>query len=109
LNTGIWESWRHRPERYAATQERRTPDQTLEKVVARFEAAGAHVEFTPLETVAHQVMDGIRTDRFWMMGPPTPADEVVSRKAASILARGEPDYLVDVLGQHAKESEGERP
>jgi hypothetical protein len=43
------------------------------------------------------------------MGPPTPADEVVSRKAASILARGEPDYLVDVLGQHAKESEGERP
>jgi NAD(P)-dependent dehydrogenase (short-subunit alcohol dehydrogenase family) len=109
LNTGIWESWRHRPERYAATQERRTPDQTLEKVVARFEAAGAHVEFTPLETVAHQVMDGIRTDRFWMMGPPTPADEVVSRKAASILARGEPDYLVDVLGQHAKESEGARP
>ena len=51
LNTGIWESWRHRPERYAATQERQTPDQTLAKVVARFEAAGAHVEFTPLETL----------------------------------------------------------
>ena len=27
---------------------------------------------------------------------------VVSSKAASILARGEPDYLVDVLGQHAE-------
>jgi NAD(P)-dependent dehydrogenase (short-subunit alcohol dehydrogenase family) len=111
LDTGIWESWRHRPKRYAATQKRRTPDQTLEKVVARFEAAGARVEFTPLETVADQVVDGIRADRFWMMGPPTPADNVVSRKAASILARGEPDYLVDILAQHAEntpESEGEK-
>ena len=109
LNTGIWESWRHRPERYAATQERRRPDLTLAKVVARFEAAGAHVEFTPLETVADQVVDGIRADRFWMMGPPTPADQVVSSKAASIRARGEPNYLVDVLGQHAEnapETEG---
>lgn len=111
LNTGIWESWRHRPERYAATQERRTPEATLAKVVARFEAAGAHVEFAPLETVADQVVDGIRADRFWMMGPPTPADEVVSSKAASILNRGAPDYLVDVLGRHAgsdSETEGEK-
>jgi len=112
LNTGIWESWRHRPESYAATQERRTPEATLAKVVARFEAAGAHVEFTPLETVADLVVDGIRADRFWMMGPPTPADQVVSKKAASILARGEPDYLVDVLGRHAEnslETEGGKP
>lgn len=35
------------------------------------------------------------------MGPPTAADEVVSRKAASIIARANPDYLVDVLSQHA--------
>jgi hypothetical protein len=44
-----------------------------------------------------------------MMGPPAPSDQVVSKKAASILARGEPDYLVDVLGKHAEnaaESEG---
>jgi NAD(P)-dependent dehydrogenase (short-subunit alcohol dehydrogenase family) len=101
LNTGIWESWRHRPQRYAATQQRRTPETTLAGVVDRFEAAGAHVEFTPLETVAEQVIDGIAADRFWMMGPPTPADQVVSAKAASILGRGEPDYPVDVLGQHA--------
>jgi len=101
LNTGIWESWRHRPKRYAATQERRTPEQTLAKVVARFESAGGHVEFTPLDTVAEQVVEGIRADSFWMMGPPTPAEEVVSRKAASILTRGAPDYLVDVLGKHS--------
>lgn len=102
LNTGIWESWRHRPQRYAATQQRRTSETTLAGVVARFEAAGAHVDFTPLDRVADQVIDGIRDDRFWMMGPPTPTDQVVTSKAASILARGEPDYLVDVLGQHAE-------
>ncbi|WP_375485342.1 SDR family NAD(P)-dependent oxidoreductase [uncultured Mycobacterium sp.] len=102
LNTGIWESWRHRPQRYAATQQRRTPEHTLADVVARFEAAGARVEFTPLETVAEQVVEGIRADCFWMMGPPTPAEDVVSRKAASILARSNPDYLVDVLGQSAQ-------
>lgn len=101
LNTGIWESWRHRPPRYAPTQQRRTPEQTLDKVVARFEAAGARVEFTPLETVADLVVDGIAADRFWMMGPPAPSDDVVRRKAASILSRGAPDYLVDVLGRSA--------
>jgi NAD(P)-dependent dehydrogenase (short-subunit alcohol dehydrogenase family) len=102
LNTGIWESWRHRPQRYAATQQRRTPEHTLADVVARFQAAGAPVEFTPLETVADQVVEGIRADRFWMMGPPTPAEDVVSRKAASILNRSAPDYLVDVLSQSAE-------
>ncbi|BAV39958.1 SDR family oxidoreductase [Mycobacterium ulcerans] len=108
LNTGIWESWRHRPQRYAATQTRRTPEHTLADVVGRFEAAGARVEFTPLAAVADQVVEGIRADRFWMMGPPTPADEVVTRKAASIVARADPDYLVDVLGRNAaKEPETE--
>jgi NAD(P)-dependent dehydrogenase (short-subunit alcohol dehydrogenase family) len=102
LNTGIWESWRHRPDRYAATQQRRTPEHTLADVVARFQAAGARVEFTPLETVADQVVEGIRADRFWMMGPPTPAEDVVSHKAASILNRSNPDYLVDVLGHSAQ-------
>ena len=109
LNTGIWESWRHRPQQYAATQERRTPDQTLDDVVARFESAGARVEFTPLATVADQVIEGIRADSFWMMGPPAPSDQVVSKKAASILARREPDYLLDVLSKNAEnalETEG---
>ncbi|BBY57457.1 SDR family NAD(P)-dependent oxidoreductase [Mycolicibacterium sarraceniae] len=111
LNTGIWESWRHRPDQYAATQERRTPVQTLAKVVDRFESAGVQLEFTPLETVADQVVEGIRADNFWMMGPPAPSDQVVSAKAASILSRGEPDYLVDVLGKNAgnaSENEGEK-
>ncbi|EUA43498.1 short chain dehydrogenase/reductase domain protein [Mycobacterium xenopi 3993] len=38
-----------------------------------------------------------------MLGPPTPGEEVVSRKAASILNRSNPDYLVDVLDKTATE------
>lgn len=56
------------------------------------------------------MVDGIAADRFWMMGPPTASDDVVRRKAASILSRGAPDYLVDVLGRSAganSETQGE--
>lgn len=106
LNTGIWESWRHRPAQYSPTQERRTPEQTLEAVLERFDSAGMKVQFTPLENVAAQVVDGILEDRFWMMGPPTAGDEVITKKAASIISRSNPDYLVDTLSQRASE-EGE--
>src|SRR5215472_7815409 len=69
LNTGIWESWRHRPEQYARTQERIAPEQTLDAVVERFANAGVTVAFTPLEQVAAQLVDGLADGRFWMMGP----------------------------------------
>ncbi|HVA73164.1 MAG TPA: SDR family NAD(P)-dependent oxidoreductase [Acidimicrobiales bacterium] len=99
LNTGIWESWRHRPEQYAPTQERRTPEQTLDAVLQRFDGAGLQVKFTPLESVAAQVIEGLVEDKFWMMGPPSPGDEVITKKAASIVSRTNPDYLIDTLSQ----------
>ena len=99
LNTGIWESWRHRPDRYAPTQERHSPQQTLGAVVDRFESAGVHIQFTPLEQVAQQVVDGLSTGSFWMMGPPSPSDEVAVRKARSLVDRTEPDYLEDLLAK----------
>ena len=103
LNTGIWESWRHRPEQYARTQERQSPEQTLDAVVERFSNAGVTVAFTPLEQVAAQVADGLADGRFWMMGPPSPSDEVMTKKAASIVSRHDPDYLVDVLEKSASD------
>jgi NAD(P)-dependent dehydrogenase (short-subunit alcohol dehydrogenase family) len=103
LNTGIWESWRHRPERYAPTQERRAPLQTLDAVVGRLEAGGATVAFTPLEQVAAQVYDGLVDGRFWMLGERSGGDDVVERKARSIQGRTQPDYLVDVLAAATEE------
>lgn len=101
LNTGIWESWRHRPERYAPTQERRTPLPTLAAVVERFESAGVQVEFTPLERVADQVVAGLLSGDFWMIGDASKSDDIVALKAESIRKRTQPDYLVDVVGRSA--------
>jgi NAD(P)-dependent dehydrogenase (short-subunit alcohol dehydrogenase family) len=103
LNTGIWESWRHRPERYSPTHPRRTPDTTIDAVLDRFESAGVKVQFTPLEQVAAQVVDGLRGDSFWMMGPPSASDQVALAKARALVDRSAPDYLVDVLGKSAEE------
>lgn len=105
LNTGIWESWRYRPDQYAPTQERQTPEQTLDAVLDRFDNAGYKVQFTPLENVAAQLVDGLVEDKFWMMGPPSAGDEVITKKAASIVNRTEPDYLIDTLSKRASEDE----
>jgi NAD(P)-dependent dehydrogenase (short-subunit alcohol dehydrogenase family) len=99
LNTGIWESWRHRPAQYPATQERHSPQTTLDAVLERLEAKGITVSFTPLEQVAAQVVEGLRDGRFWMMGEPSRSEEVVAKKAESIRTRSQPDYLVDLVGQ----------
>ncbi|HET6875099.1 MAG TPA: SDR family NAD(P)-dependent oxidoreductase [Acidimicrobiales bacterium] len=104
LNTGIWESWRHRPDQYAPTQERSSPATTLTAVLDRFEAAGLNVQFTPLEQVAAQVIDGLERGAFWMMGPPSSGDEVALAKARSLVERSQPDYLVDVLSKSAEGS-----
>lgn len=114
LNTGIWESWRNRPERYAPTQDRHAPNQTLEAVLDRFESAGVEVQFTPLEQVAAQVVDGLLSGAFWMMGPPSASDQVALQKAQSIIERTAPSYLVDVLAKSARaesdpSSEGSKP
>lgn len=109
LNTGIWESWRHRPERYAPTQDRKAPNQTLDAVVDRFQSAGVTVEFTPLERVAAQVVDGLRRGSFWMMGPPSASDQVALEKARSIVDRTPPTYLVDVLAKSAGSGRPDQP
>ena len=107
LNTGIWESWKHRPDRYASTQERQAPNQTLDAVVDRFAQAGAKVQFTPLEQVAGQVVDGLLSGSFWMMGPPSASDQLALKKAHSLVDRTAPDYLVDLLAKSAQSAKGD--
>lgn len=107
LNTGIWESWKHRPDRYAPTQERHGPNQTLDAVVDRFQQVGAKVQFTPLEMVAGQVVEGLLNRSFWMMGPPSASDQVALQKARSLVERTAPDYLVDLLTKSAQSTKGD--
>lgn len=102
LNTSIWESWRYRPDEYAPSTPRASEPTTLSAVVERIEGAGRDVAFTPLEDVATHVVEGLTGERFWMTGPPSPFESVIARRAESLAARSQPDYLLgDALGTGA--------
>jgi NAD(P)-dependent dehydrogenase (short-subunit alcohol dehydrogenase family) len=93
LRTGLWESHRNRPERYAKSRPRRTPYRSLAQWEAAMREAGHEVRFTPVEEVAALVADGIREERFWMLPASERSDAQIRARAGSMLDRGAPDYL----------------
>ncbi|WP_042393099.1 SDR family NAD(P)-dependent oxidoreductase [Streptacidiphilus carbonis] len=93
LRTGLWESHRNRPERFAKERPRRTPYRSLAQWEAAMEAAGQQVEFTPVEEVAGTVVDGIRADRFWMLPASEHSDRQIRARSQSMLERSNPAYL----------------
>jgi NAD(P)-dependent dehydrogenase (short-subunit alcohol dehydrogenase family) len=98
LRTGLFESWRSRPERFAKTRPRQTPYTTVEALEAQMEAAGISIAYTEPEDVAEAALDGIRNDRFWIHPANTRTDEVLRARTQSILDRSQPDYLRVVPG-----------
>ncbi|WP_030799336.1 SDR family NAD(P)-dependent oxidoreductase [Streptomyces sp. NRRL S-337] len=93
LRTGLWESHRNRPARYAKQQPRRTPYRSLGQWEAAMKEAGQEIAFTPVEEVAGTVVDGIRADRFWMLPPGEHTDRQIRARARSMLERSAPSYL----------------
>ncbi|MBF9069338.1 SDR family NAD(P)-dependent oxidoreductase [Streptacidiphilus fuscans] len=93
LRTGLWESHRNRPDRYAKQRPRKTPYRSLAQWEAAMEAAGQTIEFTPVEDVAGVVVDGIRADRFWMLPPSEHSDRQIRARSQSMLDRSNPAYL----------------
>ena len=93
LRTGLWESHRNRPERYAKERPRRTPYRSLDQWESAMRAAGHEVEFTPVEEVAGAVVDGIRADRFWLLPPSEHSDRQIRARSQSMLDRANPSYL----------------
>ncbi|WP_037577614.1 SDR family NAD(P)-dependent oxidoreductase [Phaeacidiphilus oryzae] len=93
LRTGLWESHRNRPERYAKSRPRRTPYRSLDQWESAMRAAGQEVEFTPVEDVADEVWRGIAADRFWMLPPSEHSDRQIRARAQSMLDRSAPSYL----------------
>lgn len=93
LRTGLWESHRNRPERYAKERPRRTPYRSLDQWEAAMRAASQEVEFTPVEYVAEVVADGIRAGRFWLLPPSEHSDRQIRARAQSMLDRADPSYL----------------
>ncbi|RPE44969.1 NADP-dependent 3-hydroxy acid dehydrogenase YdfG [Streptomyces sp. Ag109_O5-1] len=93
LRTGLWESHRNRPARYAKERPRRTPYRSLDQWEAAMRAAGKEVRFTPVEEVAEFVVAGIRADRFWLLPPGGHSDAQIRARARSMLDRTNPSYL----------------
>ncbi|MFI2762422.1 SDR family NAD(P)-dependent oxidoreductase [Streptomyces echinatus] len=93
LRTGLWESHRNRPARYAKRRPRRTPYRSLDQWEAAMRAAGREVRFTPVEEVAGLVVDGIRQGRFWLLPESEHSDAQIRARSRSMLERANPSYL----------------
>ncbi|MFJ4834075.1 SDR family NAD(P)-dependent oxidoreductase [Streptomyces sp. NPDC088747] len=97
LRTGLWESHRNRPSRYAKQAPRRTPYRSLEQWEAAMRESGQEVRFTPVEQVADLVADGIRANRFWLLPESEHSDRQIRARSRSMLDRADPSYLEDFI------------
>ncbi|GAB2773737.1 SDR family NAD(P)-dependent oxidoreductase [Streptomyces daliensis] len=93
LRTGLWESHRNRPARYAKSRARRTPYRSLDQWESAMREAGHEVTFTPVEEVADFVVRGIAEDRFWMLPESEHSDRQIRARSQSMLDRADPSYL----------------
>ncbi|MEV6017701.1 SDR family NAD(P)-dependent oxidoreductase [Streptomyces sp. NPDC051997] len=93
LRTGLWESHRNRPARYAKERPRRTPYRSLAQWEAAMNEAGHEVRFTPVEEVADLVAEGIGEGRFWLLPESEHSDRQIRARSRSMLERADPSYL----------------
>ncbi|MEU4087226.1 SDR family NAD(P)-dependent oxidoreductase [Streptomyces aureus] len=93
LRTGLWESHRNRPGRYAKERPRRTPYRSLAQWEAAMNEAGHEVRFTPVEEVADLVAEGIGAGRFWLLPESEHSDRQIRARSRSMLDRADPSYL----------------
>ena len=98
LRTGLFESWRSRPERFAKTRPRQTPYTTVEALEEQMKAAGVPIAYTEPAEVADAVVAGIRAEQFWIHPANPRSDEMLQLRSASMLDRTNPDYLRAVPG-----------
>jgi NAD(P)-dependent dehydrogenase (short-subunit alcohol dehydrogenase family) len=99
LRTGLFESWRSRPDRFAKTRPRVTPYTTVEALEEQMKAAGVPIAYTEPAEVAEATLDAIRNDRFWIHPDNPRTDDALRQRTQSILDRSQPDnYLRAVPG-----------
>ncbi|RVU22000.1 SDR family NAD(P)-dependent oxidoreductase [Streptomyces antnestii] len=93
LRTGLWESHRNRPERYAKQHPRKTPYRSLDQWEAAMKESGNEVRFTPVEEVADLVAEGVAAGRFWLLPESEHSDRQIKARSQSMLDRADPAYL----------------
>ena len=98
LRTGLFESWRSRPDEFAKERPRKTPYITYEEMEQQMKAAGVEVAYTPVEEVAERVVEALYAGAFWIHPDNQRSDEQLQARTDSILKRANPDYLRAVPG-----------
>jgi NAD(P)-dependent dehydrogenase (short-subunit alcohol dehydrogenase family) len=98
LRTGLFESWRSRPEQFAKTRPRKTPYTTVEALEEQMKAAGVPIAYTEPAEVAVAALAGILSDTFWIHPASERSDETLRLRTQSILDRSQPEYLRAVPG-----------
>ena len=91
LLTGLWTADRNRPEALERERPRSRPGMTAESFRELMASQGREIPIMPLEEVAAWAVDGILTDRFWML-PDGLMDDEVRARAEAIIDRKAP-YL----------------
>ncbi len=91
LLTGLWTADRNRPEALARERPRGRPPMTAEAFRRHLADQGHEVPVVPVEEVASWVVDGILTNRFWLL-PDGLLDGEVRGRAEAIISRKDP-YL----------------
>jgi NAD(P)-dependent dehydrogenase (short-subunit alcohol dehydrogenase family) len=98
LRTGLFESWRTRPERFAKQRPRRTPYVTVEQLEEQMRAAGVEPRYSEPGEVAAQTVAGIQSGTFWILPESEHTEHVITARADSMLGRHNPTYLDPVPG-----------
>jgi NAD(P)-dependent dehydrogenase (short-subunit alcohol dehydrogenase family) len=98
LRTGLFESWRVRPEEFAKERPRQTPYVTVEDLETQMKAAGIEIAYTEPIEVADRVVDAIKANQFWIQPESERIDEVMRARFESMLKRENPTYLRAVPG-----------
>ncbi len=98
LRTGLFESWRNRPDDMQNEQPRKTPPTTLASFEKRMTDAGAKLDYTPVEDIAAEVVEAIHANRFWILPESKRTDATIRARSTSMLERSNPEYLRDVTG-----------
>jgi len=93
LRTGLFESWRYRPDELARARPREKPPVTIDEYEQMMKDAGIEVQYTPVEEVAGRVVDAIRAGDFWILPPSERSDEQIRARADSMLKRENPTYM----------------
>jgi len=98
LRTGLFTSWRNRPDALAKERPRVTPYPTIEDLETQMTAAGITPTYTEPSEVADQVVRAVRAGTFWILPESERTDTQIQARAASMLARENPAYLAEVPG-----------